>query len=93
VGPLLELLEQLRTASPELFPDVVLVDGNGELHPRGFGLACQLGVLSGTPTVGPSWTAPPHHKAEDLKYMIWVCNAGRVCEDSSPRRRIEFCRR
>jgi endonuclease V len=33
-------------------PNAVMVDGNGILHPRAFGLASQLGVLSGVPTIG-----------------------------------------
>uniref|UniRef100_A0A0E0LED3 peptidylprolyl isomerase n=1 Tax=Oryza punctata TaxID=4537 RepID=A0A0E0LED3_ORYPU len=34
------------------FREVLMVDGNGLLHPRGFGLACHLGVLAGLPTIG-----------------------------------------
>ncbi|XP_040438117.1 endonuclease V isoform X3 [Falco naumanni] len=32
--------------------EVVLVDGNGLLHPRGFGVACHLGVLTDLPCIG-----------------------------------------
>ncbi|XP_003913587.2 endonuclease V isoform X2 [Papio anubis] len=35
---------------PEL--EVLLVDGNGVLHHRGFGVACHLGVLTDLPCVG-----------------------------------------
>ncbi len=40
-------LERLRQA-----PDLMLCDGQGYAHPRRFGLACHLGVITGLPTVG-----------------------------------------
>jgi len=32
--------------------DVLMVNGNGTLHPRGFGLASHVGVFLGKPTIG-----------------------------------------
>lgn len=43
----LEALERL--AHP---PDLLLADGQGLAHPRRFGLACHLGLLTGLPTIG-----------------------------------------
>ncbi|XP_035157893.1 endonuclease V isoform X1 [Callithrix jacchus] len=49
---LLELVQQLREKEPDLMPQVLLVDGNGMLHHRGFGVACHLGVLTDLPCIG-----------------------------------------
>ena len=43
----LEAFAQLETA-----PDMIFVDGQGQAHPRGFGIACHLGVLLDVPSVG-----------------------------------------
>ena len=68
------LLAALRRLATQ--PDLLLVDGNGLVHPRRFGLACHLGVLIGLPTVGVAKSgslrggpppAPPRGSATALK--------------------------
>lgn len=47
VPALLDALDQARR-----IPDLILCDGHGHAHPRRFGLACHLGVVTGLPTIG-----------------------------------------
>ncbi|KAG9140969.1 hypothetical protein Leryth_026877 [Lithospermum erythrorhizon] len=49
---LLKLLEKMKKRNHPFYPQLLMVDGNGVLHPRGFGLACHLGVLADLPTIG-----------------------------------------
>ncbi|MET8863050.1 endonuclease V [Nonomuraea sp. NPDC004580] len=44
---LVTALERLKAT-----PDLLVCDGYGLAHPRGFGLACHLGVLTGLPSLG-----------------------------------------
>ena len=44
---LLKTFEKLQTT-----PDVVLIDGNGLIHKRRFGLACHIGLCLDVPTIG-----------------------------------------
>ena len=52
VDHLLNLLAKLKAECPEFYPELLLIDGNGILHNKGFGIASHLGVLADLPTVG-----------------------------------------
>ncbi|MET8878297.1 endonuclease V [Nocardia sp. NPDC004604] len=47
----LAALEKLDTT-----PDLLICDGQGLAHPRRFGLACHVGIRTGTPTIGVAKT-------------------------------------
>ncbi|MGI0088478.1 MAG: endonuclease V [Nitrosotalea sp.] len=46
-GPIMSVLKLLHNNF-----DVLLVDGNGQLHPRKCGLACYIGIVVDKPTIG-----------------------------------------
>ncbi|KAL7432205.1 hypothetical protein ACHAXH_004946 [Discostella pseudostelligera] len=52
VDPMLELISTQLQSHPELKPDVLLVDGNGQWHERKAGIASFVGVKTGIPTIG-----------------------------------------
>jgi deoxyribonuclease V len=47
VPAVLDALEKLQT-----LPDLLLCDGQGIAHPRRFGIACHLGLLTNIPSIG-----------------------------------------
>lgn len=46
IPPLWPILEKLPA------PGLIMVDGQGIAHPRGFGLASHIGLITGIPTIG-----------------------------------------
>lgn len=47
-----DMVQKQKNTQPDLTPSYLMVDGNGMLHPRKFGLACHIGVHLDMPTVG-----------------------------------------
>ena len=60
-------------AKLEHIPDVLLVDGQGFAHPRRFGIACHLGLITGLPSIGVGKTRliGRHDEVPDKK-GLWV---------------------
>ena len=46
------LFDRLKQNRPDLYPQLLLVDGNGILHTRNFGCASHVGVLFDVPSIG-----------------------------------------
>lgn len=64
----MEALARLGTS-----PDLLLVDGQGRAHPRRFGIACHLGVLTGLPCIGVAKTRlVGQHAAVPDRRGAWV---------------------
>ncbi|MRI32047.1 deoxyribonuclease V [Endozoicomonas sp. OPT23] len=61
---ILKALDQLRQS-----PDLLLCDGQGIAHPRRFGVACHLGVLTGLPAIGvaKSWLCGSHGELAEAR--------------------------
>jgi deoxyribonuclease V len=57
-SPMINVLKRMRLQCP------VLVDGNGVLHPRRFGLACSVGLELGAVTIGVAKTLMFGHVGE-----------------------------
>jgi len=64
VPAVLEALEKLNTE-----PDLILCDGQGIAHPRRFGIACHLGILTDIPSIGvaKSLLIGKHAELSDLR--------------------------
>jgi len=52
----MEILKKVKNDKPEYFPDVLMIDGFGILHHRGFGSASHIGYESQIPTIGVAKT-------------------------------------
>ena len=66
---LIEIQRQMK-CYPKLTPHCVMVDGNGLLHFRKFGIACHIGVLTDLPTIGIS--------KDHWRYPSRPCNAKEI---------------
>ncbi|KAH7345054.1 endonuclease V-domain-containing protein [Rhizoctonia solani] len=70
-----KLREDLKKAGKEhAFPQVILVDGNGQLHVREAGVATAVGVQADVPTIGVAKTYHPptlhDHEAHDSHWRL-----------------------
>ncbi|EWM15731.1 endonuclease V [Kutzneria sp. 744] len=64
---LLRALERLTTS-----PDLLICDGQGVAHPRRFGLASHLGVVTGLPSIGVAKTPMGHYDPPGPERGDWT---------------------
>jgi deoxyribonuclease V len=68
IPAVLAALQQLTLA-----PDLLLCDGQGQAHPRRFGIACHLGLLTNTPAIGVAKSRlVGHHTDVPNQRGAWV---------------------
>ncbi|XP_020577727.1 endonuclease V isoform X3 [Phalaenopsis equestris] len=80
---ILEILDKMKQRAHPFYPQLLMVDGNGILHPNGFGLACHLGVLSNIPAIGIGKNAM--RSTPDSLKPIYISPGHRISIDSSVR--------
>ena len=71
------LLKKLEEKAPQLLPQILIVDGCGIYHPRGFGSASQIGVNLNIPTIGISKSFLKLDGLDENEFIIKVdesCN-------------------
>ena len=51
-----ELLQLCKRDHPSIYPQLLMIDGNGIYHPRRFGSACQIGIENDIATLGVAKT-------------------------------------
>lgn len=64
---LIDALERLS-----VLPDLLVCDGQGVAHPRRFGLACHLGLLTGLPSMGVAKNAMGHYEPPAPERGSWT---------------------
>ena len=82
----LAALEKLRA-----LPDLLMIDGQGYAHPRRFGIACHLGLLTDRPAIGVAKSVlvgryePPGENAGDQSPLVHRGETVGVALRSKPR--------
>ncbi|MEA3276439.1 MAG: deoxyribonuclease V [Pseudomonadota bacterium] len=76
IPAILDALDELRVP-----PALLLCDGQGYAHPRRFGLACHLGLLTGLPSIGVAKTRliGEHEPLDENKgAYVWLRHQGEI---------------
>ena len=65
---MVEIIKKQKNFHPEFNPDFIMVDGEGTLHKRKFGLASYVGIKTGTPTISVTKDSYVFMNQEEFAY-------------------------